>query len=225
MIIILVPTKIASPKTFRYEEEKYCEVSQYTNLFFSCNNFCCILLTSIFPNMLYTIPRPSIFIYWSVIITYSAWFLICICKSIIINFIPILQKGIYILSSCSIHRSLMSIRLNHHLPFMLLIFNIFKHMFLRDFGVYNITHLWTQCNSLSSKSSRLVKIQSRSLLANLMTSLLVIVIPMRESHFSLLGYFWPVVVSEVGPNMRHQHFVYFYVERSKRSASLTCFRV
>ena len=52
----------------------------------------------------------------------------------------------------------------------------------------NLTHLWTHCNSWSPKSSCLIKIQSCSLLATVMTSLRVIMIPPSTSCLSLLGY-------------------------------------
>ena len=41
------------------------------------------------------------------------------------------------------HMSLKIIRLNSHLPFILILLNIFKHMYLITFGVYSNPHLNT----------------------------------------------------------------------------------
>ena len=123
-------------KIFWYEEENFCEVSQYKNkLFVHTINFLWIFSTEILPPMVYTIPLPSIFLYWYISITYSAWFVIRSWKSIIVNFTPFQKKGIYILSSCFMHRSLTRIRLNRHPPSIHLISNMSKHMCLISFDV------------------------------------------------------------------------------------------
>ena len=88
------------------------------------------------PPMVYSIPHLSIFIYLSVSITSNTWFLLRCWQSIIFDFIPILQKIIYILSSRCMHRSLMLIIFNHHLPFVLLLFDIFEHMWIRSFCIH-----------------------------------------------------------------------------------------
>ena len=93
--------------------------------------------------MVYTITLLSIFITWLADITSSAWFVLRFWKSTIVDFIPIPQKSIYILSSRCIQRSLTRIRLNIYLPFILPIFNIFKQMCLVSFIVHYNAHLNT----------------------------------------------------------------------------------
>ena len=83
--------------------------------------------------MVYTIPNTYLFIYCLVSITSRIWFVLGGWKSIIVDSIPIFQNGIYILSVCCMHSSLMSIILNYHLPIALLIINIFEHMCLNNF--------------------------------------------------------------------------------------------
>ena len=93
--------------------------------------------------MLYNIILLSIFITWLEYITSSAWFVLRFLKSTIVDFIPIRQKPIYILSSRCMHKSLKRIRLNIYPPFILPIFNIFKQMCLISFIVHSYAHLNT----------------------------------------------------------------------------------
>ena len=131
-------------KNFRYEEEKLYEVSQYTNEFFVRPiMFCWILSTARYLTIVYTIQIPFILISWLESITSRDWSVLGLWKSIIIKLISIFQKGIYTLSSRCMHRSLTCIGINSHLYFIFLVINIFKHMWLRYFGVHFKSHLNT----------------------------------------------------------------------------------
>ena len=83
--------------------------------------------------MIYTNTLSSLFIYWLVSITYRYCFFLGGCKSIISKCIPIYHRGMYILPSCCIKKSLTRIGINLHLPLILLPFNIFEQIFLTTF--------------------------------------------------------------------------------------------
>ena len=85
--------------------------------------------------MVYNVPITSIFIDWTVSITSSASFFIQCWKSTIIDFIAIIQKIIFILSSLFTNRSLKGIGFNHNLPPFLILFTIFENMYLNTFSV------------------------------------------------------------------------------------------
>ena len=70
-------------------------------------------------------------------ITPSTWCIIGCWKSIIVDFISIFQKGIYILPSHCMHKSPTRIGLNCHIPLSLRLFNICQHMLLTTFGVHS----------------------------------------------------------------------------------------
>ena len=63
------------------------------------------------------------------------------CNTTFYLSIPIHQKSIHILSSHFIYRSLPLVCLNHHPPLILLLFNIFEHMFIISFCVHYNPHL------------------------------------------------------------------------------------
>ena len=86
--------------------------------------------------MLYNILLPSIFKYWSISITSRALFFLISYNSIIVNVIPIRQKGTYILSSHYMNGIIASIILNYHPTFIILFIAIFKHTCLRKFAVH-----------------------------------------------------------------------------------------
>ena len=80
--------------------------------------------------MFYTIPFPYLFIYWSIIIACSAWCVLGIWKSIIIDFIAIWQNSIYILLGSFMNRSITGIIFNRNLPPLIFFFTVFEHMCL-----------------------------------------------------------------------------------------------
>ena len=100
LIILLLSTRMTSTKKIRQEEEKIYELSQDTDeLFIHPIKYRCISSTACCPPRVYTIPTPSIFIDWLISITCSTFFVLRFCKYIIIDFIDIFQKSMYILSS------------------------------------------------------------------------------------------------------------------------------
>ena len=94
--------------------------------------------------MVYIIPIPFIFIYWTVGITSSVWFVLRCWKSIIINSVAIFQNRNYILLSHFMNMSLMAIGFNRTpLPSLLLIFTIFEHMCLTTLSIDSNPHMNT----------------------------------------------------------------------------------
>ena len=138
--------------------------------------------------MVYIIPIPFIFIYWTVGITSSVWFVLRCWKSIIINSVAIFQNRNYILLSHFMNMSLMAIGFNRTpLPSLLLIFTIFEHMCLTTLSIDSNPHLNT-VQLMFCKFLIFYEIYICSLLVTVTNSLRIISIPQSTSHLSLLGY-------------------------------------
>ena len=127
LMILLVSNRMTSLKKNSQEEEKCCEVSQDTDEFLVHPiKYWCILLTSICPTMVYTVPFLSIYIFILVSIASINWFVLVFWKSIIVDFIAICQKIIYIFSSRCNNMSLVGIVFDGHLAPIIIIFTIFE---------------------------------------------------------------------------------------------------
>ena len=83
--------------------------------------------------MVYATPFPYLSIYFTVIISSRDGFVLGIRKSIIIDFMAIIQNIIYTLSSSFVNRSCTGIGSDCNLPPLLLLFAIYKHMHLNNF--------------------------------------------------------------------------------------------
>ena len=98
--------------------------------------------------MVYYIPFPYLCIYRLVSFACSGWCVIRILKSIIINFVAICYKIIYILSSSCMNRSLTGIRLTATYPL-----SSFYSLSLNECAsipsLTTLTHFWAECNSCS----------------------------------------------------------------------------
>ena len=93
--------------------------------------------------MFYIVPFRSIYIYILVSIASIDWFVLVLWKSIIVDFIAIFQKSIYIFSSRCNNMSLVGIVFDRHLAPIIIIFNIFELIHITTFSDDSVSPLNT----------------------------------------------------------------------------------
>ena len=173
-------------KRFRQEKYRLCRVSQDIDEFFVRPiKFFYIFSIACFPHMVYNITFPYIFMYFPVSIFCSDWFVLGCWKYIIIKFVAIFQKSVYILFSRCIHRIITGIVFKCKIPPSSFYSQTPNTCYSLP-SLNNLNQLWTHFNSCSSKSSCFMKINSCSHLVTLLASLWIIIIPPSASQFYLL---------------------------------------
>ena len=108
----------------------------------------CLLVSLHFFQHPADITNTHIFIYLPLSVTSSNWFILRRWKYIIIDFVFIMQKIIYTLSSCCMNIIITVIILNHNLPIPIILFDVFNHMCLNTFCVESKTILYTMKHML-----------------------------------------------------------------------------